>query len=629
MGAVLVVALLVLVTGAMAKTETLYVAPSGNDAWDGLAKEARATPGVGPVATLGRAVELARALKQQGGDRVRIVVRGGKYFLDKALALTPADSGLRIEAAAGEEAVLYAGRRLTGWQPEGQGLYSCPVPEAQTRQWDFRMLTVNGVRARRARLPETGTFEHVSDFKVRWMSTTGGGWERKPTDAELTTMIYKPGDLGPWLDVNNAEVTVYHMWDESMVGVKALDDTTHTITFSSKLGHPPGGFNVHKYVVWNVREGLKAPGQWYLDRTAGKVVYWPLPGQDMKRVEVLAPTAESIFTLIGNKDQRVKDITLRGLRLAVTTTPLKSGGFGAGVFAGAVQMAWTEDCRLSDLTIFNTGGQGIRATDSNSLTVEGCEVRNAGACGIRVSGQSWRVINNYVHHNGEAYPSAIAVNTGGQDGLLAHNEVHDCPYSGITFGGQGAVIEANEIYRTMQELHDGAAIYITFCKNVTVRGNYVHDVTDTGGYGASAYYLDEQAEDCLVEGNLSTGVGWPSHNHMTKHNTLRGNVWVVEGDAKLTFPKSTDCTLERNIVTATGKITVTNPPAITTWTENIFYTPKGPREGVPAEVLNVDPLLENPAKGVWRLKAGSPAAALGLTGVDVSGAGRVRTGEQN
>ena len=75
--------------------------------------------------------------------------------------------------------------------------------------------------------------------------------------------------LGPWLDLKNAEITVYHMWDESVVGVKSLDPATQVIRFANPAGHPPGAFGVHNYVVWNVREGMTAPGQWYLDRTAG------------------------------------------------------------------------------------------------------------------------------------------------------------------------------------------------------------------------------------------------------------------------------------------------------------------------------------------------------------------------
>jgi acyl-CoA synthetase (AMP-forming)/AMP-acid ligase II len=33
---------------------------------------------------------------------------------------------------------------------------------------------------------------------------------------------------------------------------------------------------------------MTEPGQWYLDRTAGKVVYWPVPGEEMSEAEVLA-----------------------------------------------------------------------------------------------------------------------------------------------------------------------------------------------------------------------------------------------------------------------------------------------------------------------------------------------------
>ena len=54
----------------------------------------------------------------------------------------------------------------------------------------------------RARLPKEGTFTHETEFKVPWMSTTGGGWKRKPATEELTTMKYRAEDLGPWLDVD-------------------------------------------------------------------------------------------------------------------------------------------------------------------------------------------------------------------------------------------------------------------------------------------------------------------------------------------------------------------------------------------------------------------------------------------
>ena len=48
-------------------------------------------------------------------------------------------------------------------------------------------------------------------------------------------------------------------------------------------------------------------------------------------------------------------------------------------------------------------------------------------------------------------------------------------------GGDNHRIEHNRIYRAILVLHDGAGIYITFCKRVVLRGNYIHDIVDTGG----------------------------------------------------------------------------------------------------------------------------------------------------
>ena len=68
----------------------------------------------------------------------------------------------------------------------------------------------------------------------------------------------------------------------------------------------------------------------------------------------------------------------------------------------------------------------------------------------------------------------------------------------------------------MKTLYDGAAIYMFGAKDCVMRGNFVRDIIDTDGYGASAYYLDENSEGCVVENNLSLRVARPSHNHLAK-----------------------------------------------------------------------------------------------------------------
>lgn len=637
--------LIVRVSRAEAQT-TLYVAPNGNDAWSGTRRQPTANRSDGPLATLARAVARARELRAGAAVApVRILLRDGKYYLTETLELTDADAGLTIEAAPGEKPTLIGGRRVTGWQREGERFWSAQIPEARSRAWDFRLLTVNGEMRPRARLPETGYFTHLTRFDVPWMSTTGGGWQRKPTDQELTRLQYRPGDLDAGLDIASAELTVYHMWDESVVGLSAHDPATQTLTFSNPAGHPPGAFGVQRYVVWNVREGMKKPGQWYLDRTAGKLVYWSLPGEDMSKAEVIAPALTSLVRIQGSENSPVKSITLRRIGLTVTTTPLKAGGFGAGEFAGAVEITHAADCRLEQLTLINVAGQAIRAWKSDRLRVAGCEIRDVGACGIRAEGNGMEIADNHIYRVGALYPSAVGIWIGGSRSSVRHNEVHDTPYSAIIGGGEENRIEYNLIHRAMQTLHDGAGIYFTFCKGIVIRGNIVRDIVDTGGYGAFAYYLDEQAENCLVEGNLSVNVARPAHNHMARSNTLRNNLFLVNGNASITFMRCEGYRLERNIVQATGDIVLSAPPeGIAAMPDNLFHSGTGrvlletvrdykPRGRQPLEPRDgtrfADPRLADPKTGIYSFRPDSPARELKIAPLDLRTAGRRKPAKES
>jgi len=598
-----------------------HVSPTGNDGNPG-------TPDR-PVATLGRAIELSRALPIN--QPKRIVVGGGQYY-NTAVALTLADVDLTIEAAAGEKPLLLGGVPLKNWQKNGQ-FYYANLPG--DRPWDIRLLQVNGRYRPRARFPKEGALTHLSVFDVPWMSTTGGGWKRKPTAEELTTLKHKSGDLPSSLDIKNAEITVFHMWDESVAGIVANDPATQTLKLSPELGHPPGAFGVKTYCLWNIREGMTTPGQWYFDRTNNRIVYWPLADEDMAAATVIIPTTTTIIRM-----NLARKIVLRNLSLGVTTVPLVTGGFAAAKFDGAISLEKTDYCLLENLSITNVAGHAIKARGNVTHTrVENCDISYCGAGGVYVGGQKTEIRNNLIHAVGLALPSAIGINGGGKDNIIAHNEIHDTPYSAMDCGGENIIIEDNLIYDCMKVLHDGAAIYLFAATNAIIRRNVARDIIDTGGYGASAYYLDERSEGCVVEENLSVNVARPSHNHMARNNTIRNNVFIIAGDGKITFPRCSGFTLEGNVVYAGGRITFEGIDAVQSWSRNLLYSgggkiegvklkdysPAGNVEGARGDTTVADPLFVDLAKGDYRYKPDSPATKLGLKPIDVSKAGRVAT----
>jgi hypothetical protein len=110
----------------------------------------------------------------------------------------------------------------------------------------------------------------------------------------------------------------------------------------------------------------------------------------------------------------------------------------------------------------------------------------------------------------------------------------------------------------------------------------VRDVVKMGeGYGVSAYYLDEGAQDCVVERNVAVGVERPTHNHIARNLIIRDNVFIAETNMTLSFARSGGCTFSGNLLFAPGKITVSPPNAIKVWTNNVLFRDSAGQGGVP------------------------------------------------
>lgn len=574
------------VSGQAVTGKTIVVAPGGSDNNPGTMSR--------PLATVTAARDAAR---KAGPGNNRIIIRPGEYYLFSPLELDSRDNGLTIEADTSGKVIIYGGVPVTGWKRDGGKFWYVDLPGVKEGTWDFRALVVNGRMPERARMPESGTFLHKSVFDVPLIQRIG--WGRQPTQDELTRMLYDPKDIPESLDIKNAEIRVYNMWTESLLGVASNDIQHHELTFKTPALFAMGAFGRKDYVIWNTREGMTKPGRWYLDRTAGRLVYWPLEGEDMSRAKIIAPKMERIIHIAGEPDKKAENITIRGLSFQATTTPLLQAGLRAHEFDGALSMINTHQCTLERLEISNAGGIGIVATQMTDCKISECNIHNMGGGGARINGVDILFARNYIHDAGIYYPSAVGLYVrGGNHYHIYRNEIHDVTYSGMNIYSDDVLVEENLIYRVMRELHDGAAIYIAGTGNCILRGNVARDISAAGtGFGISSYYLDEGCHDCVIEKNISINVSRPVHNHIARNSIIRDNVFINPEDMTLSFQSSARFTFEGNTLITPGKILMVSPNAVTRWKGNKIFS-GGSNKGDILQAYKIDsamPLFPIPA----------------------------------
>lgn len=144
-----------------AEALSLHVATNGNNSWSGKLSAPNALGTDGPFASVERARDEIRKLKQAGplpAGGATVYLRGGTYRFAKPITFAPEDSGspecpIRYAAYRDEKPVLSGGRPITGFKPVGQGAWSTALPEVKAGTWFFRSLFADGQRQIRARHP--------------------------------------------------------------------------------------------------------------------------------------------------------------------------------------------------------------------------------------------------------------------------------------------------------------------------------------------------------------------------------------------------------------------------------------------------------------------------------------------
>jgi hypothetical protein len=345
-----------------------------------------------------------------------------------------------------------------------------------------------------------------------------------------------------------------------------------------------------RYYLENSAKFLDAPGEWYLDASAGVLSYKPRRGQDLEDIEAVAPVAEQLIVVRGRANRPVKNLRIAGLTLAHTAWSPDDGvywGRQACTYwtpktaqrdrshepasPAAVHFEIAESCALEDCAVMHSGPSAVwlghRCRD---CAVTGCYVADAGGNGIMIGEGQWRIVegnpwwdvapeeaasgnvarNNLVETCGRELFGAVGVWVGlAAKTTIARNEIRYLPYTGVSVGWmwwnprsrpeprptpcRENVVERNHIHHVMQTLSDGGGIYTLGNQPESfLRGNVIHDVpANVGRAESNGMFLDQGTGSFVISDNVIYAIDRsPLRFHKGWKNLVRNNAMAVRED---------------------------------------------------------------------------------------------------
>ena len=497
-----------------------WVAPSGSDAQAGTAAR--------PFASLERARDALREVRRGGGSPsigAVIHLSAGDFLRTNVLELTAADSGspeapVIWRADPGPGTRLLGGRLLPGFQAVEDPAVISRFPEearGKIRQCDLRALGIRefgdlksrgfgrpttaahselffaGRPMTLARWPNEGAFESIAGFPT----STAQGDDHGGSIGSLEGGFLYAGDRPHrWKDPTGVWVHGYWAWDwaNSYEQVASLDPEKRWIQTASP--HGLYGFRKgQRFYFLNVLEELDQPGEWFLDRTAGRLYFWP-PAD-------FSAGAEALLSLLDGPMLRLNDashVVIQGLTLEATR------GNGVEIRGGTSN-------RIAGCILRNIGNNGVVVDGGTGHGVVDSDLLDQGDGGVSLTGgdrQTLRPGGHFVENChfvrqgrwSRCYAPAIQIYGVGQ--RASHNLIEQHPHAAILFWGNDHLMDFNEIHHIALETGDVGAIYTG--RDFSFRGNRIVNnfIHETGGVGMGSMgvYMDDCVSGTEISGNV-------------------------------------------------------------------------------------------------------------------------------
>lgn len=528
---------LALAAGSGVFAREIHVSPLGNDANPGTREQ--------PLASLQRALANAR-----GTEPVTVWLADGEYHVGDGLVLDAGNGGpfpaITVRAQTPHQARLTGARQVTGFLPITPAEARTLISEEAKANVLVADLNALGFPAL-AKLPdafrapgcEEVIFGDLPMQSARWPNE-GFTAFTEVIDAGasdpihwVTREVYRPGSFRfPSDRAKRWDFTrgVYlhgfwcYEWADEVLKAASYDAGTGELRLAAKhgygIGNPREKTPHRPFYALHVFEELDCPGEYYLDRAANKLYFWP-PGEVTTTPVRLTLCRQPLLKAVG-----VTDLVLRDLVL--------ENGCGWGV-----QLSNCTGSRIENCIVRNLGLGGIGSSGGGKNQVVRCEVTRTGAQAVSVTAGDRKtltrgdcaVLGNHLHHLGRLdWMGGRGVVLGGCGNRVAHNLIHDCPTGGVSYGGNEHLLELNDVHSTCQLYADVGVFYTGrdwASRGNVVRWNYIHGTVDRGGGGSQAIYLDDCDSGDEVVGNIVFGgAGRGVLLGGGRDNTIRGNLFI-------------------------------------------------------------------------------------------------------
>ena len=500
---------------------TIYVATNGDDNNPGTQLLPKRTPQGG--------LDAVRRGKTSNLDGQFIVqFAAGKYFLAQTFQLTSADAALfgqpLIFRGAGPGVYFDGSRQVAGWQKVSGSVALRFSPAVRDKVFvaglplmlDGSTMDVGVMNRRGFPYSTTQTWSSLvfNDTNMTLARYPNSGWLTVPSNhgGSTTSMTFTDPEPFKWKNTGDIWAHGYfgNDWSDSFERVQKFDRLMQRLLFATQ---PYYGIKKNqRYYLLNAMEAVDSANEYYIDRVARKVYFYPpLDGYtDAQKIaslnagSFLTSLDEPLVEAYDTADINFENITFQngrrgavsikyGARIAFNGCTFRRFGTVAAQALSGTDHSFNS-CDFYDL---DEGGVTLQGGDRNTLTPGGHLVENC-----------------WFHDYSEVCRTyRAAIDLWGVGCKVSHSRVEDAPHQGIAIHGNNHVIEYTDFARLCQETTDAGAVYIN--RNVTQQGNKVwyNRFTDLWSNQQSALsnfvvgvYMDDMASGTEVSFNYFDNV---------------------------------------------------------------------------------------------------------------------------